>query len=49
MQSVKYFIAGLVLSGCTFLFFGFETGKQPISAIDSELGEPVSAAAESRR
>ncbi len=32
-----YFTAWMVLCGCAFLFFGFETGKQSISAIDNQL------------
>jgi putative MFS transporter len=32
-----YFTAWMALSGCAFLFFGFETGKQSIAIIDREL------------
>ena len=34
-----YFTAWMVLCGCAFLFFGFETGRQSIAAIDSDLEE----------
>ena len=49
VPSFMYFTAWLVLCGCAFLFFGFETGKQSISSIDSELGEAVPAAAGTRK
>jgi putative MFS transporter len=32
-----FFTAWLVLCGCAFLFFGFETGKVPIARIDRKL------------
>ena len=32
-----YFTAWMVLCGCAFLFFGFETGRQSIGAIDDRL------------
>ena len=44
-----YFTAWLVLCGCAFLFFGFETGKQSIGAIDSELDDSVPAASGTRK
>jgi hypothetical protein len=31
----------MALCGCAFLFFGFETGKQTIVAIDRELEDKV--------
>jgi putative MFS transporter len=34
-----FFTAWMVLTGCAFLFFGFETGSQSIVAIDSKLQE----------
>jgi putative MFS transporter len=34
-----YFAAWMVLCGCAFLFFGFETGQQSLTAIDAELGD----------
>ena len=45
VPSFMYFTAWLVLCGCAFLFFGFETGKQSIAEIDSELGDAAPAAA----
>jgi putative MFS transporter len=39
--SFAYFTAWMVLCGCAFLFFGFETGKQSIVAIDEELEDNV--------
>ena len=39
--SFAYFTAWMVLCGCAFLFFGFETGKQSIVAIDRELDDNV--------
>jgi putative MFS transporter len=39
-----YFAAWMVLCGCAFLFFGFETGQQSLVAIDATLEEaPVPA------
>jgi putative MFS transporter len=54
VSSFLYFTAWLLLCGCAFLFFGFETGKQSISAIDERLGdsemdECASAAAGNRK
>jgi putative MFS transporter len=34
-----YFAAWMVLCGCAFLFFGFETGRQSLVEIDAALGE----------
>lgn len=34
-----YFAAWMALCGCAFLFFGFETGKRSIGAIDGQLVE----------
>jgi putative MFS transporter len=39
--SFAYFTAWMILCGCAFLFFGFETGKQTIVAIDEELADKV--------
>jgi putative MFS transporter len=39
--SFAYFAAWMALCGCAFLFFGFETGKQTIVAIDRELEDKV--------
>ena len=39
LPAFTYFTAWLALCGCAFLFFGFETGKQSIAAIDEKLGE----------
>jgi putative MFS transporter len=39
--SFAYFTAWMALCGCAFLFFGFETGKQSIVAIDEELEDNV--------
>ena len=41
--SFAYFTAWMVLCGCAFLFFGFETGKQSIASIDRQLDEKVLA------
>ncbi len=49
VPSFMYFTAWLVLCGCAFLFFGFETGKQSIGAIDSELDDSVPAASGTRK
>jgi putative MFS transporter len=39
-----YFAAWMVLCGCAFLFFGFETGQQSLVEIDAALEEaPVPA------
>ncbi len=38
-----YFTAWMVLCGCAFLFFGFETGKRAIAASHRELHEKVPA------
>jgi putative MFS transporter len=35
--SFAYFTAWMLLCGCAFLFFGFETGQQSIAAIDRRL------------
>jgi len=40
-----YFTAWMALCGCAFLFFGFETGKQSIGAIDVQLVRKASARA----
>ena len=45
VPSFMYFTAWLVLCGCAFLFFGFETGKQSISAIDGALNDATPAGA----
>jgi MFS transporter, putative metabolite:H+ symporter len=45
VPSFMYFTGWLILWGCAFLFWGFETGKQSIATIDRELGEPVHASA----
>ncbi len=45
VPSFMYFAAWMGICGCAFLFFGFETGRQSISAIDSELEEATPAAA----
>ncbi len=37
--SFAYFAAWMALCGCAFLFFGFETGRQPISTIDRALAD----------
>jgi putative MFS transporter len=34
-----YFAAWMVLCGCAFLFFGFETGNRSLTAIDAGLGD----------
>jgi putative MFS transporter len=39
--SFAYFAAWMALCGCAFLFFGFETGRQSIVAIDRELEDKV--------
>jgi putative MFS transporter len=42
-----YFTAWMVLCGCAFLFFGFETGKQSIARIDQVLeGEAAAGSAQ---
>jgi hypothetical protein len=41
--SFTYFTAWMVLCGCAFLFFGFETGKQSISRIDQALEDEAAA------
>ncbi|MEA2770120.1 MAG: transporter, putative metabolite:H+ symporter [Acetobacteraceae bacterium] len=41
--SFAYFTAWMVLCGCAFLFFGFETGRQSIATIDRELEVKVPA------
>ncbi len=41
VPSFMYFTGWLILVGCAFLFWGFETGKQSISAIDEQLGQPI--------
>jgi putative MFS transporter len=42
--SFLYLAAWLVLCGCAFLFFGFETRHRSISAIDSRFdGDPAEA------
>jgi hypothetical protein len=38
-----YFTAWLVLCGCAFLFFGFETGRKSIATVDRELESKVAA------
>lgn len=43
VPSFAYFTAWMVLCGCAFLFFGFETGSQSIAAIDRELEEKTPA------
>ena len=40
-----YFTAWMTLCGCAFLFFGFETGRQSIAAIDDKLVEKAPARA----
>ena len=49
VPAFMYFAAWMGICGCAFLFFGFETGRQSISAIDSELGEATPAAAGTRK
>jgi hypothetical protein len=34
-----YFAAWMALCGCAFLFFGFETGQQSLTEIDTTLEE----------
>jgi putative MFS transporter len=41
--SFAYFTCWMVLCGCAFLFFGFETGKKSIAAVDRELEAKVAA------
>ena len=36
-----YFAAWMAVCGCAFLFFGFETGRQSLTEIDAELGDPA--------
>ena len=43
VPSFMYFTAWMALCGCAFLFFGFETGKQSLTAIDAELEEVAPA------
>ncbi len=40
-----YFTAWMLLCGCAFLFFGFETGKEPIAMIDRRLDREAEARA----
>jgi putative MFS transporter len=40
-----YFSVWMLLCGCAFLFFGFETGKQSIAAIDREQENKIPAPA----
>jgi putative MFS transporter len=40
-----YFSAWMALCGCAFLFFGFETGGEPIATIDRRLERPQPARA----
>ncbi len=50
VPSFMYFTAWMALCGCAFLFFGFETGKQSLTAIDAELEDtPDSNASAMRR
>jgi putative MFS transporter len=44
-----YFTAWMVLCGCAFLFFGFETGQQSIAAIDRQLDDTDMGGAPSTR
>jgi putative MFS transporter len=41
VPSFVYFAGWMVLCGCAFLFFGFETGRQSLTELDAELGDPV--------
>ncbi len=41
--SFTFFAGWMLLCGCAFLFFGFETGKKSISAVDRELERPTTA------
>ncbi len=42
IPSFMYFAAWMAMCGCAFLFFGFETGRQSLTKIDSELeGAPA--------
>jgi putative MFS transporter len=41
--SFTFFAAWMLLCGCGFLFFGFETGRKSITAVDSELEQKVAA------
>jgi putative MFS transporter len=41
VPAFMYFTGWLILWGLAFLFWGFETGKQSISAIDEQLGQPI--------
>ena len=43
--SFAYFTAWMLLCGCAFLFFGFETGGTSITAIDRKLDRPEPARA----
>jgi putative MFS transporter len=38
-----YFTCWMLLCGCAFLFFGFETGRKSITAVDRELEAKVAA------
>ena len=46
--SFAYFTGWMVLCGCAFLFFGFETGSKSIAAVDRELDDKVAATASGR-
>jgi hypothetical protein len=39
----------MALCGCVFLFFGFETGRRSIAAIDTRLAQGAPTAAGGRR
>ncbi|HET6606699.1 MAG TPA: MFS transporter [Rhodopila sp.] len=41
--SFAYFTAWMILCGCAFLFFGFETGNKSISRIDQALEDETAA------
>jgi putative MFS transporter len=43
VPSFMYFAAWMVLCGCAFLFFGFETGSQSFTKIDAELEDATPA------
>ncbi len=44
-----YFAAWMVLCGCAFLFFGFETGQQSLTEIDATLDDATPAVVTIRR
>jgi len=46
VPSFMYFAFWMALCGCAFLFWGFETGKQSIAAIDRDLEIPAPTTSE---